>query len=235
MHLGQNSLTRQLELFRAGWLARLPAKERAVVLAAAEDLRAGSFDRKSIQVGDAAPHFALPDQHGRIVRLADHLRHGPVVVLFARGGWCPFCTLTLRAYQEALPGIHAAGADLVAITPQPGTSCSAVAERDLLAFPIMSDAGNAVAGAFGVAYELAPALQRVYLRHGHNLPRMNRTGDWRLPLPATFIVGMDGRVASAHVEPVVHRRLEPAAVIRLLRNQALHDRVAEAAFDPALP
>ena len=233
MHMGQNSLTRQLEVFRAGWLARLPAKERAVVLDAAEDLRAGSFDRRSVQAGDLAPDFALPDQHGRIVRLADRLGHGPVVVLFARGGWCPFCTLTLRAYQEALPGIHSA--DLLAITPQPATSCSAVAERDLLAFPILSDPGNAVADAFGVAYELAPALQKVYLRHGHDLPRLNRTGDWRLPLPATFIVGADGHVVSAHVEPVVHRRLEPAAVTRRLREHAAERRAVRPPYDPALP
>ena len=216
MHMGHQSLTRQLDAFRTGWLARLPAKEREAILAAAEDLRAGGPDRKSVQRGDVAPDFALPNQHGRLVRLSDRLQHGPVVLLFARGGWCPFCTLTLRAYQGALPDIHAAGGDLLAITPQPADSCSVMAERDLLAFPVLSDAGNAVADAYGVAYELAPALQKIYRRLGHDLPRLNRTGDWRMPLPATFIVGADGRVLGAHVEPVAHRRLEPVDAIRLL-------------------
>ncbi len=218
MHIGQKTLTQQLDAFRSGWLARLPAKERECILKAAEDLRAGSPDRKSIQRGDTAPDFALPNQHGRIVRLSDRLVHGPVVLVFARGGWCPFCTLTLRAYQAALPGIHAAGGDLLAITPQPADSCSAMAERDLLAFPVLSDAGNAVADSYGVAYELAPALQKIYRRLGHDLPRLNRTGDWRVPLPATFILGAGGRVLSAHVEPVAHRRLEPGAVIQVLQD-----------------
>ena len=222
MQNGQKSLTHQLEAFRTGWLARLPGKERDAILEAAEDLRAGSLDRKSIGQGDVAPDFALPNQHGRIVRLADRLTLGPVVLLFARGGWCPFCTLTLRAYQAALPDIHAAGGDLIAITPQPAESCSAMAERDLLAFPVLSDAGNAVADAYGVAYELAPSLQKVYRRLGHDLPRLNKTGDWRVPLPATFIIGTDGRVLGAHVEPVAHRRLEPGAALRTLQDQVVH-------------
>ncbi len=222
MHLGQNSLSRQLEAFRAGWLARMPAAERESILAAAEDLRAGSPDRKSIMAGDVAPDFALPNQHNRIVRLSDRLANGPVVVLFARGGWCPFCTLTLRAYQAALPDIHAAGADLLAITPQPADTCSAVAERDLLAFPMLSDFGNQVADQYGVAYELAPVLQKVYRRLGHDLPRLNKTDDWRVPLPATFIIGPDGHVLTASVEPVAHRRLDPAEVVRVLQERLVH-------------
>ncbi len=221
MHIGGTTLTRQLEAFRAGLLARLPAADRLAILHAAEDLRASVDVRKSPEVGDRAPEFALPDQHGRIVQLAERVAHGPVVVLFVRGGWCPFCTLTLRAYQEALPAMEAAGADLLAITPQPAPSCSAVAERDLLAFPVLSDVGNQVADRYGVAYELAPALRSLYARLGHDLPKLNRTGDWRVPLPATFIIGTDGVVVRAHVEPVAHRRLEPAEVVQTLKQLML--------------
>ena len=218
MHIGGQSLESQLEAFRAGMLSRLPHAERQAILHAAEDLRASADTRKSLAEGDRAPDFALPDQHGRIVRLADRLAMGPLVILFIRGGWCPFCTLTLRAYQAALPAMQAAGADLLAITPQPGGICSAVAERDLLAFPVLSDQGNAVAEQYGVAYALAPALQALYMRLGHDLPRINGTGDWRLPLPATFIVGTDGLIVRADVQPVAHRRLEPSAVVRTLES-----------------
>lgn len=152
------------------------------------------------------------------MRLYDRLALGPLVLLFVRGGWCPFCTLTLRAYQAALPAMQAAGADLLAITPQPAGTCSAVAERDLLAFPVLSDQGNAVAGLYGVAYELAPALRALYSRLGHDLPRLNGTGDWRVPLPATFIVNTDRTIARADVQPVAHRRLEPAEVLRTLES-----------------
>ena len=218
MHMRDHTLTNQLEAFHAGLLARLPDSERHAILQAAEDLRADASVRKSSGVGDLAPGFGLPDQHGTIVRLAERLENGPLVVLFVRGGWCPFCTLTLRAYQAALPAIQAAGADLLAITPQPASSCNAVAERDLLAFPILSDHGNAVADAYGVAYDLAPALRSLYARLGHDLPRLNRTGNWRVPLPATFIIGADGQVTHADVQQVAHRRMEPSEVLRLLES-----------------
>jgi peroxiredoxin len=218
MHMAWDSLTKQLDAFRTGFLARLPADERQMILAAAEDLRAGAAGRQSPRPGDMATDFTLPNQHGRIVRLSDRLAHGPVVLLFVRGGWCPFCTLTLRAYQAALPAIQAAGGDLMAITPQPSDTCCVMAERDLLAFPTLSDHGNVIADAYGVAYELAPALRSIYTRIGHDLPRVNGTGDWRVPLPATFVIGVDGRVVTAHVEPVAHRRLEPQAVVRTLEH-----------------
>ncbi len=212
------SLTTQLETFRSGFLERLPPGERQAILDAAEDLRSGSHATPSLKAGDVAPGFALPDQHGQVVRLRDRTAMGPVVLLFVRGGWCPFCTLTLRAYQAALPAIQHAGGDLLAITPQRATGCSAVAERDLLAFPMLSDHGNGVAGQYGVAYELAPVLQALYRRLGHDVPRLNGSGDWRMPLPATFIVDANGRIALAHVEPVAHRRLEPSEVIRAMES-----------------
>ena len=218
MRIGDQTLESQLEAFRAGMLARLPKAERMDILHAAEDLRAGAAGRKSAEVGEVAPPFALPDHHGRVVRLADRLALGPLVVLFVRGGWCPFCTLTLRAYQSALPRMQALGADLLAITPVPAKRCSAVAERDLLAFPVLSDQNNQVAEQYGVAYDLAPALRSLYARLGHDLPKINGTGDWRVPLPATFIIGTDGRIVRADVQPVAHRRLEPAEVIRTLET-----------------
>ena len=221
MHIGGHTLESQLEAFRAGMLARLPQAERQAILHAAEDLRESSAIRKTPEAGDRAPDFILPDQHGRLVRLSDRLAMGPLVLLFVRGGWCPFCTLTLRAYQAALPAMQAAGADLLAITPQPAGTCSAVAERDLLAFPVLSDQGNQVAGQYGVAYELAPALRALYTRLGHDLPNLNGTGDWQVPLPATFIVGTDGIIVRADVQPVAHRRLEPSEVLRTLESLSI--------------
>jgi peroxiredoxin len=211
------NLAQQLNAFNVSLLQRLPARDRVLIENAATNLRADVGARVFLKAGEPAPDFALPDQHGGSIRLSERLARGPVVVLFIRGGWCPFCTLTVRAYQACLPAIHDAGGDLLAITPQRADSCSVMAERDLLAFPTLSDQDNRVAEAYGIAYDLDPGLRSFYLRLGHDLPRVNGTGNWRVPLPATFIIGQDGRVVLADVAPQIYCRLEPAAAVNALQ------------------
>jgi peroxiredoxin len=218
MQSNQASLADQLNAFRASFQARLPAAERERLLQAEANTRVKLQKQIIPRVGDKAPAFTLADQHGTMVRLADRLSQGPVVLLFVRGAWCPFCTLTLRAYQDWLPAIHDAGGDLLAITPQPASTCSLMAERDLLAFQTLSDDGNQVARAYGIAFETDPLLRPLYERLGHDLPRLNGTGDWTIPLPATFIIGRDGKVVLAHVEAAHYRRLEPAHAVTTLET-----------------
>jgi peroxiredoxin len=221
MQTSQTCLTQQLEAFRASFLPRLPREERERLAPAEANTRRALQERIIPRAGDVAPGFTLPDQHGTMVRLADRLSQGPVVLLFVRGAWCPFCTLTLRAYQHFLPAIHEAGGDLLAITPQPATTCSLMAERDLLAFETLSDQGNEVARAYGIAFELDPLLRPMHERLGHDLPVLNGTGDWTVPLPATFIIGPDGRVVLAHVEPNYHQRLDPAKAVAVLEQMKI--------------
>ena len=218
MHSGQDTLQSQLQTFYRGFMNRLAPEDRQAILDATAALSAGSAHAAPLAVGDQAPDFTLPDQHGRLTRLSDQLRYGPVALLFVRGGWCPFCTITLRAYQAALPAIHDAGGTLFAVTPQPLDRCSTMAERDLLAFATLSDANNAVATQYGIVCEVPATVRSLYQRLGHDLPRLNRTGDWRLPLPATFLVAMDGRITLADTQTSFQQRLEPAALIAGLQT-----------------
>ena len=209
------SLAEQLASFHAAMLARM-APEDAEAMWQSEQALAHAAPGQ-LQAGDLAPDFTLPDQHGRPVSLADRLLLGPVVLLFVKGGWCPFCTLALRAWQDALPRLHDLGGDLLAVSPQPTPACGGLAERDLLAYPVLSDQGGAVAGAYGVSWELPAALRPLYLRLGHNLPAVNGDGRWLAPLPSVFVIGMDSRIALAHADRVVARRLEPEAAITAVR------------------
>ena len=92
-----------------------------------------------LAVGDRAPGFSLPDALGRTVSLADLLVEGPVVTVFYRGEWCPYCNLQLHALQEALPAIRELDASLVAISPQAPDHSLSLIEKHALAFPVLSD------------------------------------------------------------------------------------------------
>lgn len=211
------SLTWQLDQFHTALLHRLPAGERHLLKDSEVHGNAARQMAGILKPGERAPDFALPNQDGRVVALSERLRQGPVILLFVRGGWCPFCTMTLRGYQDFLPAFHEQGADLLAITPQPSRTCSQIAERDLLAFPTLSDQGNQVADRYGVGYEVEPELRPMQLRLGHDLPRLNGTGNWRIPLPATFVVGADGIIRLSHVTNMIYRRLDPADALAALQ------------------
>jgi peroxiredoxin len=220
MSTGGPLLSERLQAFHQAMLARMgpcdaEAWHRGEAQMAASEITAGV-----LRVGGAAPDFCLPDQHGAEVCLADRLALGPVVLIFFRGGWCPHCTLTLRAWQDALPELHDAGGDLLAISPQQLRDCTQTAERDLLAYPVLSDRGHLVAEGYGLAYELPEVLRPLYARLGHDLPRINGTGDWRLLLSATFVIGQDKRVASAHAGTLIWQRLEPRDAIAAVRALA---------------
>ena len=168
------------------------------------------------------PGSSLPDQNGVAVSLADRLALGPVVLLFIRGGWCPFCTLSLRAWQQALPRLHDAGGDLMVVSPQRTDVCGMVAERDLLAYSMLSDPGGAVSDRYGVMFELPEIIRPLYLRLGHDLPRINGTGSWRLPLSSTFVIARDGRVVHGARRPDAEATASnPTSAIEAVRRLAV--------------
>ncbi len=218
MNEGQPSLCEQLQRFYQGMQSRMAPADLDALRQAETQMAALGADRAMLQPGDPAPGFSLVDQHGVDVSLADRLALGPVVLLFIRGGWCPFCTLALRAWQQALPRLHDAGGDLLVVSPQRVDVCGMVAERDLLACSVLSDPGSAVADRYGLMVELPEIVRPLYLRLGHDLPRINGTGTWRLPLSSTFVVAPDGRIALGRAALSLKQRLEPDAAIEAVRH-----------------
>ena len=216
--MGAQALSHQLQAFYRGLVGRMSPAAHATLRSTWQDLHAAGALSGVLQPGASAPLFDLPDQNGASVRLADRLAQGPVVLLFVRGAWCPFCALVLRAWQDALPRLHDAGGDLLAVLPQGMERCSQAAERDLLAYPVLSDRDGAVARQYGVAVELPAPARPVFAKLGHDLPRMNADGSWRLAVPATFVLSGAGRVAVADAALQPEHRLEPADVIAAVRG-----------------
>lgn len=178
----------------------------------------------ALAVGDAAPDFALPDAMGRETRLSRLLARGPVVLTFYRGSWCPYCNTQLRDYQIALPAITAAGATLVAVSPQTPDSTLTIVERQRLAFPVLSDAGNVVSQAYGLVFQVDAATRERYRAVGIDLAASNgtraagRPDTWELPVPATYVVATDGTIHAAFVEADYTRRATPEQVVEALET-----------------
>jgi len=215
------SLSEQLEAYRAGWRARVPADRQAVMDAHVAHLAASGIARTAKQVGDRAPAIRLRDQHGAEFDVASLLAKGPVVVTFYRGGWCPFCNMELKAYQAVLPRLAVAGASLVAISPEKPDDVSGTAAKNELSFPVLSDIGHTVAKAFGVHYAFTAEVRTVYDGFKLDIPGKNGSqDDWSLPLSATYVIGKDGTILFADTRTDYRERTDPQEVLRMLEHRA---------------
>ena len=177
---------------------------------------AAGITRHALAAGQPAPNFTLPDAAGQPQTLATLLARGPVVLTFYRGNWCPYCNVQLRAYQQALPELARYDATLVAVSPQTPDFTSLTASEKELTFPVLSDAGNAVARQYGLAYGVGTEVADTLRDVGIDLAAYNGTTDDELPLTATFLIGTDGVIAWARVEANFKHRPDPTALLAAL-------------------
>lgn len=180
---------------------------------AAGRLDAVDFAGRAPKVGDQAPDFGLPDHDGEAVYLSALLRRGPVVLIFYRGEWCPYCNLQLRTFQARLEELVSRGAQLVAISPQTPDHSLSMAGKNSLAFPVLSDVGAHVIDRYGLRYEVDADLRALLEAAGTDLAGHNGSGGWVLPAAATFVIGSDGEVRYARVTGDWTERAEPAEVL----------------------
>ncbi|HLG84137.1 MAG TPA: peroxiredoxin-like family protein [Bradyrhizobium sp.] len=212
------SLEQELAAFKADFLRTAPAGRAALYEAKIEELRTGFALERAINVDQVAPDFALQDATGESIVLNKLLLSGPVVLTFYRGGWCPYCNIQLRAYQSVLSQITSLGGHLVAISPQLPDSSLDTASKNALKFHVLSDVGNAVARSYGLVYSLPDEIRAALRTNNKALPSINGDDSWELPVPATYVVARDGKVALAYIEVDYRKRLEPAVLLSCLAS-----------------
>jgi peroxiredoxin len=217
------SLQARLDAFKADFRAgkppyNAPPEVHPIMERATDELVASGQATRALKAGDRAPAFTLRDPNGEAVSSADLLAKGPLVITFYRGVWCPYCNMELQALQETLPQIEALGASLVAISPQNPVNSRKSVRQNQLGFPILSDAHNEVALAFGLRFALPDYLVALYKKLGNDLPIVNGDPSWTLPMPARYVIGQDGVILYSEVNPDYTRRPEPADLLPVLQH-----------------
>jgi peroxiredoxin len=189
------------------------AVEQAETLFRGQIGEAGRAADKALRRGQVSPLFALPSATGAIVSLGERLTHGPVIVTFYRGGWCPYCNIALQGLQSRLQEIKSLGGSLIAISPEVPDQSLSTTEKLALEFDVLSDADNFVARLFGLVYRISDAARERLQAFGRDLASHNGTDSWGLPITATYVISQEGLIVFHHVEADYRERLDPTEIV----------------------
>jgi peroxiredoxin len=220
MSLSQ-SLPKALQELNRHHMAELPARDRTGVEDELDRLRMLRLAEDGLQLGDTLPDFALRDASGAARTSHEFLDRGPLVLAFFRGGWCPYCALTMVALEEARSAIEALGATPVGIMPNSTEDIAKTAQQRSIAYPLLSDPANAFARTCGLAYELSPEHVRIHLERGRDLRLLHADTAWRLPIPSVFVVAPDAQIVFAFTDVDPARWPDPEELVASL--DALRD------------
>jgi peroxiredoxin len=213
------TIREQSEQLKAAAAERLPAEVVAAFDQNIEDLLEQGVPAGAIAVGDTLEPFTLTDATGTPVTLEELVEAGPAVIVFYRGGWCPYCNLALRTYQhELLPELARFGARLVAISPQTPDQSLSTAEKAELEFTVLSDAGSRVARRIGVVFQPATEVLDAQRKLGLDLTEVNAEGSTELPRPTVLIVDQDRTIRFVDVQPDYTARTEVADIVTALTD-----------------
>jgi peroxiredoxin len=168
--------------------------------------------------GDPMPPFVLPDETGRLVSLEQVLSKGPAAVVFHRGHWCPYCRISANALVQAESEVQGEGCQIVAIMPDREEFAAELKSEAGAPFPILSDVDNGYALSLNLAIWVGAEMERMIAEAGWNLPAYQGNDAWMLPIPATFVVGTDGKIKARFVDPDYRRRMAIETMLEELKR-----------------
>lgn len=197
-------------LLFASWLAAivpLPAAPLADSAAAATPL----------VVGAAPPAATVRAPDGRAVDLTELTARRATVLIFYRGGWCPYCQRHLAALAEVEGELRQLGYQILALSPERPETLARAPESTAL--KLLSDREMHAASAFGLAFRVDEKTRQAYAGYGIDLaPIPGEPGDGRwLPVPTVVILDPHGRVRFVHADADYKRRLAPAELLAAAR------------------
>ncbi len=200
----------------ANHIADAEPKFAALYGALVERLLAADAGSQAPEIGSVLPAFLLPNNDGKPIGSADLLSAGPLVVSFNRGHWCSFCRLELLALAEIYPEVKRLGGEIVSIMPERAAHVRQLRETLDIPFRILTDMDNGYVLTCGLMISLGDAVRELYLGVGRDLAEYQGNDAWFVPIPATFVIGTDGRVLDRFVHPDFGRRMAPNDILRSL-------------------
>lgn len=169
-------------------------------------------DIAPLLIGEKIPNSTLKSSDNAAVSLSDLISTKKTVLVFYRGGWCPYCNLHLAALAEAEKQILDLGYQIVAVSPDSPENLKITAEKDKVKYTLLSDANGALIKEFGIAYEAPENYKSVINVHSNG---MNTSF---LPVPSVFVVNTNGDILFEYVSPDFKQRISAELLVSVLKT-----------------
>jgi peroxiredoxin len=144
--------------------------------------------------GKTAPAFSGKDQSGQTISLMEQLKKGPVVLVFYRGYWCPYCNRYLKKLEDSLSLITGKGASLVTVTAEKPANINKTIEQTKASYPIVHDEGLQIMKKYGVHYAVDQKTIEQYKKYKIDFNEANGSNGTNLPVPAVYVISKEGKI-----------------------------------------
>lgn len=170
-----------------------------------------------LKIGEIAPNFNGVDQEGNKVSLEEKLKTGPVVLIFYRGYWCGYCSKQLGEFEEKLTELKSKNASIIAVSPEHAVLAKQMVVKSKTSVPIISDADQEIMKNYKVAFRVTQAYQdkvKNYVKK--DLNEMSGYDQATLPVPATYVINQDGKIAYVFYNPDYSKRATVDDILKAL-------------------
>lgn len=181
---------------------------------AAQAIPLEARDVRPLRVGDSVPNGALQSIDGKPVAFKDLITHKPSVVIFYRGGWCPFCNIQMGQLATLEPSLTAMGYQILAVSPDQPAKLKESLDKHHLAYTLLSDRTMDLTRQFGLAYRVSHEVVAKMKQYGSDLESSTGNTLHLLPVPAAYVVDRKGVIHFVYFNPDIKVRVNPDELLK---------------------
>ena len=177
--------------------------------AARAEIAASAEETSPLAAGVAAPAFTVRDADGSDFDFEPGALERPAMLIFYRGGWCPYCNRHLAELRHVVPELEERGMDVYFLSADSPYNLASALHGDAqgLDYTLLSDARLSAAKAFGLAFRISDDYYRQAKEYGLDLEEASGETHRALPIPAAYLIDAAGMIRFAHTNPDYTQRL----------------------------
>lgn len=158
-------------------------------------------DVSPLLIGEKIPETQVLTIDGKIVSTEELFKTGKTILIFYRGGWCPYCNTHLSEVGKIESELRALGYTIIAISPDAPENLKKSIDKNKLTYTLMSDKTGALAKSMGIAFRAPQAYEKLLTSN------QGEEAELHLPVPALFIVNQESEILFEYINPNYKKRI----------------------------